>query len=112
VPYTFDSALDDDLITVVDRNDEMGSYAVKVGELETTVFIEIGRFMSSDTTKFSVSHAIHTPVNAAAPYRTSLPFADYPAYALARAVSGLTDYYRLAVEKGHKPSEKWLVRDG
>jgi hypothetical protein len=35
--FTFDDALDDDLVTVVDRNDEMGSYAVKIGKLETTV---------------------------------------------------------------------------
>jgi hypothetical protein len=109
--FTFDNALDDDLVTVVDRNDDMGSYAAKIGKLETTVFIELGRFMTSETTKFQVSHAIQTPENAAAPYRTSLPFDDTPPGALHRAISGLTDYYRLAVKNGHKPNEKWLVKD-
>ena len=108
--FTFDDALDDDLITVVDRNDEMGSYAVKVGTLDTVVFIELGRFMTTNHTKFTVSHAIHTPENAAAPYQTSLPFDDTPAGALHRAISGLTDFYRLAVQNGHKPTAKWLVK--
>jgi hypothetical protein len=108
--YTFDSALDDDLVTVVTRHDAMGTFEVRLGELETLITIDLGRFMDSDKTKFRVSHAIKTPLQAG-PYRTSTPVDDYPAYALRRAITGLTDYYRDAVKKGHKPSEQWLVEN-
>ena len=108
MPWTIDKALDDPDIEVVDRHDEMGSYAIKVGSLSPVITIELGRFMNSDTTKFIVSHAIHTPEQAG-PYRTSKPFDDYPAYALHRAVDGITSYYRSAVKAGHKPKDSWLV---
>jgi hypothetical protein len=108
--YTFDSALNDDLVTVVTRRDAMGIFEVRVGELETLITIDLGRFMDSDKTKFRVSHAIKTPLQAG-PYRTSIPFADYPAYALHRAITGLTDYYRDAVKKGYEPRQQWLVEN-
>lgn len=108
--WTFDSALEDDLITVLERDDQMGEFAVRVGELDTIVIISLGRFMNGEMTKFSVSHSIHTPTQAG-PYRTSKPFAESPAYALHRAISGLTSYYRDAVKDGHKPSEMWLVKN-
>jgi hypothetical protein len=72
---SIDDALDDDLVTVEERQDERGSFAIRVGQLETIVFIELGRFRSSQKTKFIVSHAIHTP-SQAGPYRTSVPQAD------------------------------------
>ncbi len=106
--YTFDDVLDDELVTVVERNDEMGEFVVRIGNLETPVSIELGRFMTSERTKFRLSHVIKTPMPAG-PYRTSLPFGDDPGYALHRAIDGRTSYYRQAVEKGHEPSEDWLV---
>ena len=109
MPYTFDTALDDPDITVVDRNDDMGSYTIQVGSLQTHVRIELGRFPNSNDTKFIVSHAINTPTQTG-PYRTSRPWADYPEYALHRAISGLTEYYRDAVKAGHNPKENWLVK--
>ncbi len=108
MPWTFDSALDDVLVAVLERDDEMGYFALRIGELDTIVTVSLGRFMNGETTKFSVSHAIHTPTQGG-PYRTSKPFADYPSYALHMAISGLTNYYRDAVKNGHEPSESWLV---
>lgn len=110
VPYTIDDILGDPLLTVVDRHDEMGSFAIKIGKLQTVVFIELGRFRIDKTTKFHVSHAIHTPKQAG-PYRTSKPFDDDWEYALHRAVTGLTSYYNEAVKAGHVPSESWLVKN-
>lgn len=110
MPFTIDQILDDPLLTIENRHDEMGSFAIKIGSLETLIFIELGRFRTSETTKFDVSHAIHTPVQAG-PYRTSTPFADDWAYALHRAVDGLTSYYQQAVDAGHAPSESWLVEN-
>ena len=105
--WDFDRALGDDLITVETRYDDMGTFEIRLGELETIISIELGRFMTSDKTKFIVSHAIKTPVQFDA-YRTSTTFADDPGHALARAISGLTSYYRDAVKQGHKPVEAWL----
>ena len=106
--HIFDRALEDPLITVVNRVDEMGIFEITIGELETIVTIELGRYMNSDTTKFAVSHAIKTP-SQATPYRTSTPFDDSPAGALHRAIEGLTIYYSDAVMEGHEPNENWLV---
>ena len=110
MPWTFDSALDDSDVTVLSRDDDAGIFEVQIGDLETIVTIELGRFLKSDRTKFFVSHAIHTPLQMG-PYRTSLPFGDDPPYALHQAVTGLTMYYRQAVDAGHQPSEEWLVED-
>ena len=109
--WTFDSALADDLISVENRDDDMGLFEVRIGPLEAVVTIELGRFMTSENTKFFVSHAIKPPT-LATPYRTSHQFADYPAYALHRAIAGLTSEYRVAVGAGHAPEEAWLVEGG
>lgn len=108
--HNFSSALQDDLVTVVEQNDEMGHFCIRIGKLKTLVTIELGRFMTSDKTKYSVSHAIKTPTQID-PYHTSLPFAATPVGALNRAVTGLTMYYQQAVDAGHEPKEDWLVED-
>ena len=106
--HTFDEVLDNELVDVIDRNDEMGEFVVRIGSLATPVTIELGRFMNSERTKFTLSHVIQTPLQAG-PYRTSRPFDDDPGYALHRAIEGLTSWYEQAVAKGHEPSEDWLV---
>ncbi|MCY4137920.1 MAG: hypothetical protein OXF56_06610 [Rhodobacteraceae bacterium] len=72
--------------------------------------IELGRHMAGDRTEYSFSRAIKAPLQPI-PYRTSLPFHDTPAGALRKAVSGLTEDYRLAVDEDHEPSEVWLVEN-
>jgi hypothetical protein len=111
VAWTLDSALEDDLVTVVERNDTGGEYAVLIGSLTTLVTISLRRFLKSDDVEFIVSHAIKTPIQAG-PYWTSRPFDDDPAYALHRAVNGITSYYQQAIQAGHHPSEEWLVPRG
>ena len=106
--YTFDEVLGNGLLDIIERNDEMDEFVVRIGSLETPVTIELGRFMKSERTKFRLSHAIKTPLQAG-PYRTSLPFGDDPGYALHRAIDGLASWYEKAVEEGHEPSEDWLV---
>lgn len=97
--------LDNGLVEVIERNDEMGVFVVQIGSLETPVTIELGRFMNSERTKFTLSHVIKTPLQAG-PYRTSLPFGDDPGYALHRAIDGLASWYKQAVKEGHEPSER------
>lgn len=107
--YTFDSVLDDDVVTIVHQDDIRGVFEILIGDLKTPVTIELWRFFDRDQIKFLVSHAIKTPLQAG-PYRTSYPIADDPEYALHRAVSfGLTQWYREAVDAGHVPNEDWLV---
>jgi len=105
--YTLDGILSDPLITVVDRHDEMGSFAIQVGSLQTVIYIELGRFRTGKNTKFRLSHVIKTPEQLDA-YRTSKPFADDWEYALHQAITGITMYYEMAVKKGHTPIESWL----
>ena len=106
--YTFDAALDDELVTVIERSDEMGVFQIRVGTLETLVTIRLCRYMTSEHTRFEVSHAIKTPLQIG-PYRTSVPSDDSPGSALHRAIDGLTRWYRDAVKMGHEPREDWLV---
>jgi hypothetical protein len=108
MPSTFDSALDDELVTVLMRDDSKGLFVIRLGELPQDVEIQLGREMDNEGTHFSVSHAIKTPLQAG-PYRTSRPWGDYPAYALQQAITGLTMYYRQGIEAGHAPNESWLV---
>jgi hypothetical protein len=108
LPYTVDGVLEDDLVTVLDRNDDIGSYSVRIGSLRTIVHIDLGKLLTSDHIKFRTSHSIKTPLQAG-PYRTSRCIENDAAYALHRAIDGLTSYYRIAVEQGHVPQESWLV---
>ena len=106
--YTLDEVLGNELVDVIDRNDEMGEFVIRIGSLETPIAIKLGTFMNSERTKFTLSHAIKTPLQIG-PYRTSRPFDDDPGYALHRAIDGLTSWYEKAVKEGHEPSEDWLV---
>jgi hypothetical protein len=108
--YTIDQILSEPGITVIERNDGIGEYAIRIGELTTTVIIQLRWTMDRKFVEFTQSHAIKTPTQAG-PYRGSRPFDDDPAYALHRAVSGITDYYNEAVRAGHVPREDWLVEN-
>lgn len=60
---------------------------------------------------FRLSHYIKTPEQMGV-YRPSLQSGDYYHYALERAVSSITQYYQIAVNKGHEPNDSWLVESG
>ena len=108
MPYTFDTALEDEHVTVLFRDDSKGLFTIRLGELPQEVEIQLGREMDNEGTHFRVSHAIKTPLLGGL-YRTSRPWGDDPAYALHLAVNGLAPYYREAVKAGHVPDESWLV---
>jgi len=109
VAYEIEEVLADDLITIIERDDESGHYALRFGELETVVSIQLGRSRTTERTHYKISHAIHTPVQIG-PYKTSLAFSDYWAAALDKAVTGITVHFREAVEAGYDPKESWLVK--
>lgn len=103
-----DQALNHEHVNVLRRDDESGIYIINLGVLGEPITIKLTPDRDGIHTAFDLSHAIHTPVQAT-PYRTSRPFDDDHAYALSRAISGLTMYYDMAIEAGHQPSEEWLV---
>ena len=107
--WSLDDALDDPLVHVLERDDDVGHYLIRIGVLQTAVAIELGRFLTSEDTRFRMSHVIKTPGQADA-YRTSRTWDDSPGAALHKAVSGITEYYKQAVREGHTPEEGWLVR--
>ena len=61
MPYTFDSALDDNLVHVIERDDKFGRYVIRIGTLKKRISIELRRAMTADETEYTVSHSIHTP---------------------------------------------------
>jgi len=108
MPWTIETALDDPDLTVISRDSDRDQFNVRIGKLKTIVTISLQRSARSVQTGFKVSHAMKTPEQLD-PYWTGVPHGDYPAYALRKAITGLTDYYRQGVKAGHEPREDWLV---
>lgn len=105
--WTIANALADESIKVIRRR-TISEYQFTVGKLKTIITIRIYRENKGSKYLFEQSHAIKTPLQADA-YWTSKPWADDGAYAVHRAISGITEYYKDAVNAGHKPVESWLV---
>jgi hypothetical protein len=106
--WSIDRALNDDLVTVLDRDDQAGLYTIRIGDIPTPVNIALERLSASDGTGYKVSHVIKTP-ELAKPHRVVRQAGNNPELALRYAIRGLTSYYRLAVDAGHRPSEDWLI---
>lgn len=106
---SIDEILSDPLLTVIDRHDEMGHFAIRIGTLRTTVYIDLGRYRTGNTTKFINSHVIHTPTQVGPYYPSRTEDNDWEG-ALFMAIRCLTSYYKEAVEAGHQPKENWLVK--
>jgi len=95
--WTLDKALNDDLITVLRRDDENGWYVFRLGKLSTPVTVRLTK--KPNRTEFRASHLIKTPEQAG-PYVTSRPWNDNAPLALHDVITGLTMYYRDARPKG------------
>jgi hypothetical protein len=106
--WTIDEALDDDLIHLDNRNDDLGVYEFRVGELSKIVTVLLSRLPTSDRARFYRSHNIKTPAQTYQYSQNSTIWDDLP-YALHQAVNGITSHYRHAVEKGLVPADSWLV---
>ncbi len=102
-----DSVLQNDLIKLVERQDEIGAYRVRLGALETIVTIRL-RSTWGTRTSFKQSHVIRTPEQKV-PFWSCVAEGETPGDALRRAIDGLTTYYRRAVLHGYTPTEDWLV---
>ena len=106
--WTVDRALDDDLIHLIARDDDMGIYEFRVGKLKTIVTVEVGRLPSSEHARYHRSHDIKTPIQAHPYHQRPFWWDDVP-YALHEAIGSITTYYRMAIADGYEPQEEWLV---
>lgn len=57
---------------------------------------------------FTVSHHVHTPIQAD-PYYPSITQASTEAEAIQQAISSTTTFLVGAINTGHEPSENWLI---
>jgi hypothetical protein len=105
---TIEEALADEWIRVHKRDDALGIYEVKLGELNTVIKIKLFQISENGPTHFELSHFIKTPQNAYR-YSPSVTSDACPGEALRRAIDSLTAFYEVAIEEGDKPAETWLV---
>ena len=108
---TIDEALNDEVITVVARDDENWKFRVKLGELSTQIKIVITprRSGTSYPFQYSISHYLHTPIQAG-PYMPSSPFSYSAELTLRKAITDLVAFYKSAIHEGHAPDDSWLVK--
>lgn len=106
--WTIEEALQDDAIERTEIKNDGYSFWLKGIQTEIRVVISVNPARGGFN--FRLSHYIHTPTQLD-PYHPSRPWGDSQAYALHQAVAAITEYYREAVEKGHQPSDEWLIPD-
>lgn len=108
--YTLESALANENIHSVERR-VFSTYAFRVGQLSPKITIRT--YKESETSGhflFEMSHIIHTPEQET-PYSPERRWGEYEGYAVQQAITAITDFYRIAVNKGHKPSDSWLIEN-
>lgn len=111
----------DQIIEVLDQNQEVMESYVLLREME--LYLHVGHqdfqprikvkiykssVIESAHYHFEVSHNAHTPEQAG-PYFPSRTFANSEQEAIAQAISTTTSFIKSAIQRGHEPSEKWLV---
>lgn len=106
MPWTIESALEDDAIEHSETTEAGYSFWLKEIPVEVRVALSVNPARGGFN--FHLSHYINSPSQLGA-YRPSRLWGDDKAYALHLAVKAITQYYNQAVQGGHKPSQKWLV---
>jgi hypothetical protein len=105
---TITAALDNPLITVLERDDPSDYVRFRLAALPTEIEIWVTWRAELGIYVFTHSHAIKTPKQDA-PYWTSRPYNDSAALALDQVISGLCQHYKWAVLDGCAPEEAWIV---
>lgn len=104
--WTIEEALVDEAIERTEKTNEGYSFWLKNIPTEISIVLSVNPVAGGFN--FQLSHSIHTPIQIMA-YHPSRPWGDDEAYALHLAVCTITDYYKQAINKGHIPSETWLI---
>jgi hypothetical protein len=106
---TFNQALAYPLFHTVSRNNDLGIFRVRIGELNTVITVKVLKF-DIDCYETRESHAIQVDFQAG-PYRVRKWPHGGPGEALAEALNTYKFYYKIAVDQGLVPKERWLVLD-
>lgn len=104
--WPIERALDDDLISVVERDDENGVYRFQIGKIPTIITIKLERL--ENRAIYSISHVIKTPAQLSY-FLPAQRIYGSPGRALHDAIGNFTLHYREAVSAGHTPSSSWLL---
>lgn len=107
-PLLYDYLLEG--LPVENISNEGSEYSFNLRGIPTTITVRLYRREARGPVWFEQSHWIKTPEQIG-PYRTSRPFNDDESRALRQAVTGLTQFYDMAVKAGHEPSKAWLVEN-
>jgi hypothetical protein len=108
--WTIEKALEDKNVHLINRNDELGIYEFRIGELKTIITVNVVLSPSGERVKYLSSHTIKTPLQRA-PYSQSRDHFDDRPFALHNAINGITLYYERAAHTGLTPTESWLVKN-
>ena len=113
----------DDVIEKLGRDSQVAEFYVLVRELK--LYLAVGHdqynpcirvkiyktfLHGSEVYTFGVSHYVHTPVQIT-PYYPSCTTENNESSAIDSAISSTTCFIRSAIDAGHEPSEKWLIRN-
>lgn len=102
-----DEVLENNLISVIERDDVARLYRFRIGKLQTVVTVKLAR-LGSGFVEYVNSHGIKTPEQADV-YFSSITISKDWASALEKAIEDLIVAYRAAVAKGYQPEERWLI---
>ena len=100
--------LDDPLIKVLDKDEAEGVFDIRLLPLKTRITIDVGLCEVARQPRFLMTHAMHTPIQAF-PHKSGNVYASTRRSALNKALLYLTMHYKMALNKGYKPKESWLV---
>jgi len=103
---TFNRALARKLVRTVSREDETGTFQIRVGTISTVVTITVSAV--DDGFEPTSDHAIKTDLQAG-PYRVRPKKYAVPGEALDAALETFCFYYSLARRHGFEPQSSWLV---
>ncbi|MFH1519997.1 MAG: hypothetical protein ABIE75_05475 [Candidatus Omnitrophota bacterium] len=83
-------------------------YEFNLRGIPTKIEIRIDKIKRTKKAVFSQSHFIHSPEQYNS-YDTSHPWSRDEQEALNSALAGFRRFYKMAVDKGHKPDDSWLI---
>lgn len=109
--WTIEDALNDDDSAIEKTEITNSGYSIWLKSIPIEIRITLSTNPLHGGFNFDLSHHIHTPTQIG-PYHPSRPWGDDEAYALHLAVTAITQFYKQAVDAGHKPSKSWLIPNG
>ena len=92
------------------QSEFLAEYQFQLKDIPVCITIRLYKRLGSDVVEFRQSHFTHTPVQATR-YRTDSSWGESESEALHRAIQTFAPFYEEALRAGHKPTEKWLLKN-